>query len=254
MLIKSFPKINFCLLIGKKKKDKHKIKSIFFRVETVWDEIYIQKNNIGKDEITYYDKWNNKILIKDCILKKTLSILRKKRILKNIFFTIKIIKYIPFAAGLGGGSSNSGTLIYFLKENDFLRKRINKKTILTIGSDVMFFFKNFKVAKVYGFGEKVKELKIKDLPSVELIDTKIKCSTKKIFEIYDELTVDKPKIKFSNQLKYFKNKKYNLLVNELELSIYKYSPEFKKMISSFDKKSRIFISGSGGTCFRIKEL
>lgn len=254
MLIKSFPKINFCLLIGKKRKGKHKIKSIFYRVETIWDEIHIQKSGIGRDEITYYDRWNNKIFINDCILKKTLNLLRRKKNLKNIFFKIKVIKYIPFNAGLGGGSSNSGTLINFLIDNNFVRKKISKKTISTIGSDVMFFVKNFRLAKVWGFGEKVKELKISDLPSVELIDTKIKCSTKRIFDIYDRTISDEPKCKFSNQLKYFKNKKYNLLVNELESSIYKYSPELKKMILSWSKKSRIFISGSGGTCFRIKEL
>lgn len=252
MLIKSFPKINLCLLIGKKRNDKHKIKSIFYRIDSIWDEILIQKNEIGIDEITYHDKNNKLIDVTNCILHKTLSFLREKQILKKIFFKINVKKNIPMAAGLGGGSSNAGALINFLVMHNFLQKKISKKLIVNIGSDVMFFVKNFKIAKVYGFGEKVKELKTNNLFDVELIDTKIKCSTKEIFEIYDGLG-NKPKNKFNNQLKYFKNKKYNLLVNELESCIYKFSPELEKKVLNLGKETKVFISGSGGTCFKIKE-
>lgn len=252
MWIKSFPKINLCLLIGEKKRDKHKIKSIFLRVESIWDEICIEENSKKVDEITYFDSTNKKININNCILKRTLESLRKNQIIENIFFKIKVKKNIPMDAGLGGGSSNAGSLINFLINNKYIKKRIRSKIIISIGSDVMFFVKNFKLAKVWGVGEKVKKIKFKQLPEVELIDTKIKCSTKEIFRIYDQMEI-KPKNKFSNQLKYFRNKKYNLLVNELELSIYKYSPELKEKVLFLSKNSKVFVSGSGGTCFKIKE-
>ncbi|MBD5445858.1 MAG: hypothetical protein HDR31_00900 [Mycoplasma sp.] len=252
MLINSYPKINLCLLIGKKKKGKHKIKSIFLKVQSIWDTLQIEENDYQKDEINYFDKTNKKINIENCILIKTLNVLRDNKILKNVFFKIIVTKNIPLRAGLGGGSSNSGNLIKFLIDNKYLKKKISKKLISFIGSDVMFFVKDFKVAKVYGYGEKVKEIKVNNLPNIEIIDTKIKCSTKEIFKIYDK-NENKIKNNFNNQLKYFKDRKYNFLINELESSIYKYSPELQKKVSELQKTYKVFVSGSGGTCFRIKE-
>ena len=50
-------------------------------------------------------------------MKDTLKILRKYKLIKN-FYKISIKKNIPIFAGLGGGTSNSASIVrYFLKSN-----------------------------------------------------------------------------------------------------------------------------------------
>lgn len=251
MLIKSYPKVNLCLLIGKKKKDKHKIKSIFYKVNSVYDELNIKISG-SEDKITYFQNDKN-IVIENCILKKTLKILREHKILKDdYYFNIEVNKKIPMKAGLGGGSSNAGTFIKYLIDNNLLNRQIPKKLINTIGSDVMFFVYDFQIAKVMGYGEKIKKINIPNNLEINLIETNVDCSTKEIFKIYDSFK-NRPKNSFRKQLKYFKNKKYNLLVNELELSVFKYSPELEKIVKSLrNNKEIVHISGSGGTCFKMR--
>lgn len=252
MYLKSYPKVNVFLLVSKKKENSnlHKLKSVFLKVESIWDDMSIEVNNSNEDSIKYFDNKNKKLQIENCIIKKTLKILRNQKLLQNKFFNIEIIKRIPMGGGLGGASSNAVTLINYLVDNNLLIKKPSKETISQIGSDCMFFVSKFKVAKVYNYGEKIKEIKLKQTPKVELINTNVFCSTKLVFEKFDEQTEYK-KISFKKQLKYFKNNKYNLLVNQLEKPALDCYNELKKIIEELRKNEDVFLTGSGGTCFKF---
>lgn len=256
MIYKSYPKINLFLSIGKKNKKNnlHKLNSVFLLVEdSVYDEIEINLNEKLEDEISYFDSNNNVLKIENCIFKKTINYLKEKTILdKNLFFKIKIKKNIPLFSGLGSGSSNVACLIKFLLETKQISYFQIKKHILNIGSDVLFFVKNYKTALVYKYGNKVKKLKNPNL-KIKLFFTNIKCSTKKVFEEF-ETNRSMYKNSYLKQFLYFKIKKYWMLENNLKESVFNLYKElfvkYETLQKKYDKK--IFLTGSGGTLFLIE--
>lgn len=255
MNYKSYCKVNLFLLIKKynKKNNLHKIQSLFYLVKDFYDEIFFEFNN-SKDQIIYLDEKNKKINIKDCILEKTLTLLKSNNILdKNIFLTIKVHKNIPMFSGLGSGSSNAATLIKFLIDKKLIKlNKFLKKIILKIGSDTMFFVKNHELALVWGYGNKVRKIKNKKNFKIDLFFTNLKCETKKVFEYYKKNDTNN-KTSILKQLFYFKINKYNLLVNELEGSCFLSYPEMKKQQTKLCEKhqTKIFLSGSGSSFFKI---
>lgn len=257
MKIKSYAKVNlFFLILGfNEKKNLHKISSLYQKIYTLYDEIEIYKNNSNVDEIVYFDK-NKKILkIKNCIIKKTLSYLREKKVI-NDYYKITIIKNIPLGGGLGGGSSNAAEVIKFaLKSEGKKITRKISKLILNIGSDVNFFVHNHEFALVSGYGEKIKKINIENNHKIKIYLQDINCQTQKVFEKYKESENKQYKNKnnVKEQINYIKNKKYNLLVNDLQDSCFSVYP---KLYSSYKKNMKdnkvIKLSGSGSTLFQIK--
>ena len=88
--------------------------------------------------------------------------------MRNVFhfkenFLIQIHKEIPFAAGLGGGSSNAAVVIESVNELLNLKATHEQllKIALKIGADVPFFFLN-KPAVLTGIGENMKEIHVKE--------------------------------------------------------------------------------------------
>lgn len=72
---------------------------------------------------------------------------------------IRIRKRIPMGAGLGGGSSNAGSLLRHLVENERISVDKAEKSALLLGADVPFFL-NHGPAWVEGIGEKRTAVKI----------------------------------------------------------------------------------------------
>ena len=104
-------------------------------------------------------------------------------------FMIRIHKNIPFAAGLGGGSSDGAAVIKAI--NSLLKLNASEEELLQIGlklgSDIPFFFLN-KPAKVTGIGEKVEEIKTKATYHCLLIKPEEGLSTK---DVYQKVVVGK---------------------------------------------------------------
>ncbi|RXY96876.1 4-(cytidine 5'-diphospho)-2-C-methyl-D-erythritol kinase [Malacoplasma penetrans] len=257
MIYKSYPKINLFLSIGKKNKKNnlHKLNSVFLLVEnSVYDEIKINLNEKEEDEISYFDSTNKTLIIENCIFKKTISYLKEKEIIdKNLFFKIKIKKNIPLFSGLGSGSSNVACLFKFLLEIKQINYFQIKKHILNIGSDVLFFIKNYKAAFVYKYGNKVKKVKNPNL-KIKLFFTNIECSTKKVFEDY-ETNQSMCKNSYLKQFLYFKIKRYWMLENDLKESVFNLYKDLSIKHETLQKKydKKIFLTGSGGTLFLIED-
>lgn len=256
MTYKSFPKVNLFLLVGKrsKKNNLHKLCSVFLLIkDSIFDEVEINFNNESKNEILYVDLNENTIQIENCIFVKTINYLKEKSIInKNAFFKIKVKKNMPLFSGLGSGSSNVACLFKFLlKQKMITNKQINKN-ILNIGSDVLFFIKDYDAAFVYKYGEKVIKIKNPKL-KIKLFFTDIKCSTKNVFEYFDKNSINNKKY-YLKQFLYFKIKRYEMLKNDLQESAYSLYKNLFFKSSELEKKynKKVFLAGSGGTLFLIE--
>ncbi|MDE7112259.1 MAG: hypothetical protein K2N92_01520, partial [Malacoplasma sp.] len=128
-----------------------------------------------------------------------------------------------------------------------------KKTILKISSDLMFFIKQYTCAKVFNYGEKVRKVNLKNNIKVKLFFNNIRCSSKEVFDYFDNNTLNK-KNYYLNQFLYFKiirNKNYR---NDLQISAFSL---YKDLFVEYEKLKKennkeIFLSGSGGTFFLIQ--
>ncbi len=102
-------------------------------------------------------------------------------------FMIHIHKEIPFAAGLGGGSSNAAAVMLAL--NKMLKLGATNEELakigVKIGADVPFFFAN-KPAKVYGIGEKMELIPVKKSYYCLIIKPQEGLSTKDVYDVCDK--------------------------------------------------------------------
>ncbi len=118
MVLKSYSKINLTLNVNKKlKSGLHEIQSYFCLIN-LFDQIKINKIKSHKDKVKFKGKFANNINKSKNSVLKTLSLLRKKKIITT-HYSVLINKNIPVFSGLGGGTSNAFTLAkYFLKKKD----------------------------------------------------------------------------------------------------------------------------------------
>ena len=70
----------------------------------------IKKIDSKKNNISFSGKFS-KGINKNNTVSKLFDILKKKRLLRNNNFKIKIKKFIPTEAGLGGGSMNAANIL-----------------------------------------------------------------------------------------------------------------------------------------------
>ena len=161
-------KLNLSLEIVKRYENGfHEINSVFIKSAKLFDEIEIEfhKNKTAikiecDDDTIPTDERNicHKVAVE--FFKKTK---------KNIGLTIKIKKAIPALAGLGGGSSDGGSVLSALNEyyDNILTPEELVQIASNIGKDIPFFLTDEKVAFVSGAGEKIEI--IKNFPELNLL-------------------------------------------------------------------------------------
>ena len=163
-----------------------------------------------------------------------------------------IKKKIPAFSGLGGGSSNSASIIkYFLRRKKISKENLNYFSKI-LGSDLKLFFKSSQILQ-------------KNLTSIESIKKKnrlhfiivypfLKCLTKEIY------------LKVNSYKKIKKNNNYNLNLkpkliqllksreNSLEKIVIKKFPIIKKILNELKQINNCQFSrltGSGSACFGL---
>ena len=184
MRIKAYPKINLCLKVFKETDcGKHKIDSIFYLYKQICDKIKITKNS--NLSISY--KLENEVLnFDDCLVTKSMIYMHNKYGI-DVNYKIVIKKNIPLGCGFGGGSSDAAAIINFLiKKNPNLNIKLDLKEIAaTLGSDIPFFLTGYQTARVTSIGDNVcKSVCLK--PQIEVLIPKLKCETKKIFDLLSQ--------------------------------------------------------------------
>ena len=200
-------KLNLNLDVKKKLKNGyHSLESDICFLD-LHDVIKIEISNLN--EIKISDK-STFVLKDESILSKTLKCFNNEFKHKNKF-KITLKKNIPIGAGLGGGSSDSATLLlglrYFYNRNPYNSKKITltklKEIGLKIGSDVPACIVG-KSLKLSGIGEKLEKIYVPKNYKFLLIYPNKTLSTKLVFDNFNFIKIHWVKIIFSFKIKIIK--------------------------------------------------
>ncbi len=169
-------------------------------------------------------------------------------------FTISIHKEIPFAAGLGGGSSNAAAVMLAvvellgLKADAQALRDIGK----TIGADVPFFFVD-KPALVTGIGEVIEPISVKKSYNCLIVKPQTGLSTTSVFALVDQFSPSP--ISIPQVIKALNDGDDALLArsigNDLFAPATSLLPEVGKIVESLksDNFKIVGMSGSGSAVF-----
>ena len=243
---KSFAKINLGLEILNKRNDGfHSIKTIMTKI-SLFDEIDIRKsskNSVIQDGI---DEENN-------LVTKILNFMQDKYFDEKL--EINIRKNIPYSSGLGGGSSNSASVIKGL--NEFLRLNLDSKEMFDIalkfGSDIPFFLSSSS-AMVQGRGEVIRFIEKPNINYLLLIcpNINLENKTRKVFNNLKNFTNGETQENLLNKIK-SNIKITESLFNGLEKSaflVFDELSEIKDILSELCLPN-ISMSGAGPSFFSI---
>ena len=166
---------------------------------------------------------------------------------------ITLIKNIPVAAGLGGGSSDAATTLLALNEicGLGLKKSDLLKLGVKIGADVPFFiFGNSAYAG--GISDKLKSLKNIPKINVVLINPQFSLSTKMVYEKLN-LRLTKERINYSIPRFFAVGDIIREMHNDLETVSLKIHPELNDLKDILLRQGArgAMMSGSGPTVFGI---
>ena len=243
--IKSYAKINLALNVTGKKLKLHKIESIISFIE-LHDLIYLKQIEKKNHQISFSGKFSKNIYKKNTVT-NLIQLLDQKKLLNNQKFEITIVKNIPQAAGMGGGSMNAASLIDF-----FTKKRLinlSKKELLKltsqIGSDVILGVK--PANSVLSSNGKIKKYKKNIKLYTLVVKPTFGCSTRYVYSKVRSFS--KPQFSFPTQ-RMFKTKYLKTLNNDLEVITFKKHPRLKKIksfLSIMPKNIFVRMSGSGSS-------
>ncbi|MFA5096261.1 MAG: 4-(cytidine 5'-diphospho)-2-C-methyl-D-erythritol kinase [Candidatus Omnitrophota bacterium] len=266
MIIQSYAKVNLFLNVLKKRSDN------YHNVDTLFERIGLS------DKITLIPRRDRRIRVAcshpavpsgpSNLCFKAAKLLRDSYGVKK-GVDISIVKRIPVAAGLGGGSSNAACVLAGLNKLWGLGLGRDKLAELAsgIGSDVVFFIYDAPFARGRGRGEKIRVL----VPLRKqrlwhlLVVPKIAVSTPQIYRKFDELCglyncatgLTKPpsNVKILTSVLAKKNPifKSGLLFNSLEQVTLKLYPEVRRVkerLAALGLKD-VLMSGSGPSVFAL---
>lgn len=253
MLIKAPAKINLFLEVGRKKGNLHEIFSLV-DIVSLYDLIYLKPSK--KTKIEFISEWE--------IPKESNTVYKLISILKNRFdfdIEIKIKKNIPPGTGLGGGSSNAGTLLIYLNKIFNFGLKIDELVEIAknIGSDTPLFIYQ-KRCIIKNFGDvviPVSDFKLYYLILIPEISIKTKIVYDKLDQLgeYGNLTDFEDKvnilieeIKKGNIIEAEKN-----MFNRLEKACFEINERIKEVKYEVEKLTgkRFFLTGSGSGLFSV---
>ena len=253
-MILSPAKINLTLQIKERLKNGYHIISSHMIFLDLFDRIYIQ--NKTSDFLKIIGPFKKKMdsSDRDNLILKTLKFCRKNK-LTNDSFKITLEKNIPISAGLGGGSSNSASIIrYFLKQNE--NEPVSKIVNLSqkLGADIpACLYSQPLLAE--GIGEKISLINFnKNLDiGVVLINPNIQLSTRDVFTNFKFR--ENLQEKFITSVYNFNDfKELSIIGNDLKDTAIRIVPEIEKILKIFENANNCIsygMSGSGPTCFGI---
>ncbi len=252
----SYAKINLTLEIIELRDDGyHNIETIMHKIN-LYDIIEISLTG-GTTISINMDKGN--IPLTDNIIYKTAILMAKK--LRPLYgVSIKVNKNIPFGSGLGGGSSNSATVIKLLNSiwNGNLTFNELKEIADKVGSDVPFFLYDDAVY-CKEKGNIVNPLgKIKSFWIILAIPP-FEIKAKEAYRLWDEFQEKEPagksKILAKKITKTNPAEWVNYMINHLEKPVISNFLEMKKVVNLMQESNalKIMMSGSGGCIFGLYE-
>ncbi len=238
-------KLNLALdVLGKRPDGFHELKTIFERISLA-DQIILTRNKTNKINIRcahpHVPRGPGNLVFKAAvILRQDFSITEG--------LDIDIIKNIPVAAGLAGGSSNAAAVLLGL--NRLWRLGLGLQELadyaFRLGSDVAFFLYDISYALGTGRGEIIKPLDIKTKLWHLLVTPRVKIYTKKVFARL-KLSLTNKKDNVNILLPFLRKgdlgRLAGALSNDLEPAILSLRPDFVFL------KKRFLDAGATGVCF-----
>ena len=254
-MILSPAKINLSIKVKKKLKNGyHKLSSHLIFLD-LYDRISIKSSNHNTLKITGPYKNLLEQNSGDTLVSKSIDFCRKIN-LTNKNYDITLEKNIPISAGLGGGSSNSASIIrFFLRGKKISNHKNAIKDSKLLGADVPACIHS-RPLFAEGIGEKISFINFNQKLDIGivLINPNVPLSTRNVFENF----------RLPNKL-YSGKKILNIdaiedfleisnIGNDLEETAIKLVPEIQLILNflSFNNDCLHFgMSGSGPTCYGI---
>jgi 4-diphosphocytidyl-2-C-methyl-D-erythritol kinase len=257
LTVRSPAKLNLVLdVLGKRPDGYHELRTIFERI-SLSDQITLARNRSGKIHIRCNHPHvpcgpQNLVYQAAKLLSGDFSI--------SEGLNINIIKNIPVAAGLAGGSSNAAAVLSGL--NRLWQLGLSNAQLVKyaarLGSDVAFFLYNTAYALGTGRGEIIKPLNVKTKLWHVLVTPRVKMHTPEVFaRLKLNLTNKRDNV---NILLPFLRKGdlvplAGALANDLEPAILSLRPDFIKLKKKFIDAGALgaCFSGSGPSVFALAE-
>ncbi len=238
--VKSYAKINLYLDALYKRKDGFtEIRTVFSEID-FYDTVNFALTKNGHVKLLTS---NMDLIAEKNLIYKIANFVRNKYNV-NLGVEIELVKRIPVAAGLGGGSSNAACTLLTLKELwnlDISDKEMNE-ILAGFGSDLNFFLKG-GVAAGSGRGEIITPVEIDPIENILLVNPGFPVLSGDAYKAVSEYGETKNWSMFLET----GNPEYSF--NALEKGVcFKY-PEIKEILNALDKCGAIksMLSGSGAT-------
>lgn len=242
MLLKAHAKVNLFLLVTGVRGDFHTISSFVAFATDIYDELSIEESKDGNSVIflnsSSIDKLDNTIV-------KALSYLSDYT---DKFFTVKIKKNIPTAAGMGGGSADAAAILRYLGKLLNIDNEALYEIALKIGADVPVCLYG-SACLVHGIGEKITQSNLEfSFPAV-FINPSRKLLTSDVFSLYKKRNKC-----FSSDITNLDEYQLIELDNDLMEYAAELAPEIRLILNTLDESEGCIsakLCGSGPTCFGI---
>ena len=254
MVIKSPAKINLALQIcGTREDGYHLLRMVNLPLE-LHDVIEIESLPYYND--TYVTCDEMRLLgLRSNLCTKAVDLLRAKFGFKN-HFMIRIHKEIPFAAGLGGGSSNAAVVLIALDKILKLGLSIDQlcELALPLGSDIPFFLR-CQPALAEGIGDILTPIKPKKSYHCLLVKPEQGLSTKDVYQHCDDF--DRLPIDIDAVVKGLEAGDDDLVAQSFGNDLYPASchllPLVKEVVDGLKAEGfpLAAMSGSGSCCFAL---
>lgn len=246
---KCYAKINLTLDSLKKREDGyHEIDSIMTRIN-LFDELIIKRNNENK--FNYIASKDDICDIKDNLIYKVWDILKDR--VESFGVDVKLIKNIPVAAGLAGGSTDAAEMIKAL--NELWDLNMTRDEMMDIGkklgADIPFFFLESN-ARARGIGEKLTSFSNKLKMKILLINDGTAISSAFVYKrLKDYGTIDTERI--IKDLEEGKTEVIKDFRNVMEDVIYDNFPhllDIRNRLLDLGAENAL-VSGSGASIFAV---
>ncbi len=247
-------KINLILRVLAKRDDGYHELETWMQKISLYDTIAIEIHDVPGITLTCQ---SSEVPIDETNLvwRAADTFLKRSKNARNKGVSIDLHKNIPVSAGLGGGSSDAGTLLKGL--NDYFAKEFSSADLIdmgkSLGADVPFFVVEDRSVLATGIGEKMLPVEPLDNCTFILVNPGISVSTASIFEKFALTRIDK-----NSTLTGFRNihpedLTLSALENDLEkvtIDIFPVIEEVKEKLISAGADA-VLMSGSGPTVFGV---
>lgn len=255
LTMKSYAKINLSLRVISKRPDGyHELEMVNVPLE-LHDVIQIQKTEPGSgvyvtcDDVALSNTRHNLCTKMANAVKETFGV--------DDGYNIDIHKEIPFAAGMGGGSSNAAAVLKAMVELSHINASEAQLTNLgtSLGADIPFFLYG-KPCLVRGIGEDLTPITVKKKYFCLIVKPERGLSTKAVYEACDNYDRN-PKINTKNVLDALKFGDDALLAHAIGNDLYEpglsICPEVGDIVRTLREDGFAIsnMTGSGSACFAL---